>query len=427
MADAGKNRRQVLRSAAGAAAAAALWPLPSIAQAAPRIVVVGGGFAGASCARALRNADGRLAVTLVERRRVYTAPPLSNAVLGGLRALADQQFGYQRIAAAGINVVYAAATAVDPQARSVTLGTGDKLSYDRLVLAPGIALRFDALPGYSEGVAVQLPHAWTADGGQIESLRRQIEAMEDGGLVAITVPANPARCPPGPYERASMIAYYLKSKKPRSKLVIIDAKDEFTMQQLFQNAWQELYPGLIEWVSPSKGGDIASIDVAKKTIETDFDTYKFAVANVIPPQKAAGVTMLAGVADRTGWCPIDPITFESLQQKNIHVIGDAAIAGAMPKSAFAASVEGELCAASIVQLIAGENPVASKLVSNCYSLVARDYAISTTGVYHPVNGQYVEVEGAGGVSPLNAPPAFRAEEAKFADAWFRTNTSAIFG
>ena len=153
MADAGKNRRQVLRSAAGAAAAAALWPLPSIAQAAPRIVVVGGGFAGASCARALRNADGRLAVTLVERRRMYTAPPLSNAVLGGLRALADQQFGYQKIAAAGINVVYAAATAVDPQARSVTLGTGDKLSYDRLVLAPGIALRFDALPGYSEAVA----------------------------------------------------------------------------------------------------------------------------------------------------------------------------------------------------------------------------------------------------------------------------------
>ena len=426
IADTGKNRRQVLRGATFAAAAA-LWPLPSIAQAVPRVVIVGGGFAGASCARALRVADGRLAVTIVEARAGYTALPLSNAMLGGLRTLADQQFGYDKIAAAGINIVHAAATAVDPQARSVMLGTGEKLSYDRLVLAPGIGLRWDALPGYSEAAAAQLPHAWTADGGQLTLLRRQIEAMEDGGVVAITVPANPARCPPGPYERASMIAYYLKSKKPRSKLVIIDAKDEFTMQQLFQNAWRELYPGLIEWVSPSKGGDIASIDAAKKTIETDFDTYKFAVANVIPPQKAADITMRAGVADRTGWCPIDPISFESLQQSNIHVIGDAAIAGAMPKSAFAASVEGELCALSIARLIAGENPVAGKLVSNCYSLVARDYAISTTGVYRPVNDQYVEVEGAGGVSPLHAPPAFRAEEADFADAWFRTNTSEIFG
>lgn len=426
-ADVGKSRRQVLRGAAAAAAAAAQWPFPSVARAAPRIVVVGGGFAGASCARALRNASGRLAITLIEARRIYTAPPLSNAVLGGLRALSAQQFGYEKIAAAGITVVQAAATGVDPLARNVMLATGDKLSYDRLVLAPGIDLRFDALPGYSAAVAAQLPHAWTSDGAQIELLRRQLEAMNDGGQVVITVPANPARCPPGPYERASMIAYFLKSKKPRSKLVIIDAKDEFTMQQLFHNAWRELYPDLIEWVSPSKGGDIASIDAVNKTIATDFDTYKFAVANVIPPQRAAAITTLAGVADRTGWCPIDPITFESLQQKNIHVIGDAAIAGAMPKSAFAAFVEGELCAAAIVEMIGGEKPVAAKLVSNCYSLVGPDYAISTTGVYRPVAGQYVEVEGAGGVSPLDAPPAFRAEEAKFADAWFNTNTREIFG
>lgn len=428
------SRRQALGGVLGgvlggaaAAAAVAQWPLPAIAQAAPRIVVVGGGFAGASCARALRNSGASLSVTLVEARRVYTAPPLSNAVLGGLRALAEQQFGYDKIAAAGVAVVNEAATGVDPLTRTVTLATGDKLIYDRLVLAPGIDLRFDALPGYSEAVAEQLPHAWTADGGQIELLRRQIEAMEDGGLVAIAAPANPARCPPGPYERASMIAYYLKNKKPRSKLVIIDAKDEFTMQSLFQNAWQALYPGLIEWAPPSKGGDIAAIDAAKQTIDTDFDTYKFAVANVIPPQRAAKITAIAGVADRTGWCPIDPITFESLQQNNIHVIGDAAIAGAMPKSAFAASVEGELCADAVVRLIGGKSPVASKLVSNCYSLVGRDYAISTTGVYHPVAGQYVEVEGAGGVSPLDAPPEFRAEEAKFADAWFRTNTREIFG
>jgi len=424
-ASAATNRRRVLHGAV--AASAALCPWPSMAQAAPRVVIVGGGFAGASCARALRNADARVAVTLVEGRRVYTAPPLSNGIFGGLRILADQQFDYDKIAAAGITVAPAFAAAVDPQARIVTLDTGDKLSYDRLVLAPGIGLRWDALAGYSEAMAAQLPHAWTADGGQIDLLRRQIEAMEDGGLVAMTVPASPARCPPGPYERASMIAYYLKSKKPRSKLVIIDAKDAFSMQRLFESAWKQLYPGIIEWVSPSVGGDIASVDAAKKTINTDFDTYKFAVANVIPPQKAAGIAARAGVADRTGWCPIDPVSFESLQQKNIHVIGDAALAGALPKSAFAASVAGALCADAVLRLLAGMAPDAAKLVSNCYSLVARDYAISITGVYRPSGGQYVEVEGAGGVSPLDAPPQFRAREAKFADAWFRTNTGEIFG
>jgi NADPH-dependent 2,4-dienoyl-CoA reductase/sulfur reductase-like enzyme len=416
-----------MRSTAAAAAAAALWPRAIRAQSAPRVVIVGGGFAGASCARALRDTDSKLAITLVETQRTYTAPPLSNGVLGGIRDLAQQQFGYDKIAAAGITVATATATAVDAQARTVTLSTGDKLAYDKLVLAPGIALRFDAVPGYSQAVAAQLPHAWTTDGAQFALLRRQLEAMDDGGLVAVISPVNPARCPPGPYERASMIAHYLKTKKPRSKIVILDSKDTFTMQELFLNAWKEFYPGLLEWKSLSSGGNVASIDAAKKTIETDFDSYQFAVANVIPPQQAGKIAALAGVADRTGWCPVDPVTFESLQQKNIHVIGDAAIAGAMPKSGFAGSVEGKLCAAAIVSLLAGQTPATQKLVSNCYSVVAPDYAISIAGVYHPVDGQYLEVEGSGGVSPLDAPPALRAEEAKFADAWFRTNTAEIFG
>ncbi len=426
MIEAQKNRREILGGAAGAAAAT-LWPRAIRAQAAPRIVIVGGGFAGASCARALREADARLAITLVEAQHTYTAPPLSNGVLGGTRTLAQQQFGYDKIAAAGITVAIATATTVDAQAHSVTLSTGDKLRYDRLVVAPGIALRFDAIPGYSAAAAAQLPHAWTSDGTQIDLLRRQLEAMDDGGLVAIVAPVNPSRCPPGPYERASMIAHYLKTKKPRSKVVILDSKDTFTMQELFLKAWKELYPGLLEWKSLSSGGNVASIDIAKKTIETDFDNYTFAVANVIPPQIAGPIAKLAGVADRTGWCPIDPVTFESLQQKNIHVIGDAALAGAMPKSAFAGSVEGKLCAAAIAALLVDKKPAVPKLVSNCYSVVAPDYAISIAGVYHPVNGEYVDVEGSGGVSPLDAPAALRAQEAKFADAWFRTNTAEIFG
>ena len=310
-----RTRRQLLQGTGQAAAAAALWPRAVRAQAAPRVIIVGGGFAGANCARALRAADEKIAVTLVETNPVYTAPPMSNAVLGGLRQLSSQQFGYDKIASAGIAVKIATAAAVDPQARIVTLSTGDKLPYDKLVLAPGIALRFDALAGYSEAAAAQAPHAWTADAAQFDLLRRQIEAMDDGGLVAIVAPANPSRCPPGPYERASMIANYLKAKKPRSKIVILDAKETFTMQPLFTKAWLELYPGMIEWKSPSSGGNAAAIDVAKKTIETDFDNYQYAVANVIPPQKAGSLAAVAGVADRTGWCPVDPITFSRCNRK----------------------------------------------------------------------------------------------------------------
>jgi len=258
-------------------------------------------------------------------------------------------------------------------------------------------------------------------------LRRQIAAMADDGVVAIVAPANPSRCPPGPYERASMIAHYLKTNKPKAKIVILDAKDAFTMQQLFLDAWQKLYPDMIAWKSLSNGGNVASIDVAKKSIETDFDTYEYAVANVIPPQKAGKIAALAGVVDRTGWCPVDALTFESLKEKNIHVIGDSAFAGSMPKSAFSGLIEGRLCAAAIVRLFAGAAPDAAPMSSNCYSVVAPGYAISITGEFYPVNGEYTEVDNSIHSSPLDAPPTLRAEEAKNADAWFRTATTEIFG
>ena len=200
---------------------------------------------------------------------------------------------------------------------------------------PGVDLRFDALQGYDEAAAAKMPHAWKA-GEQTLLLRKQLEAMDDGGLVVIAVPANPFRCPPGPYERASLIAHYLKTKKPRSKLLILDAKDTFSKQRLFQNAWKELYPGMIEWVSLSQGGKVNAVDAATNTLVTDFGNHRPQVANVIPPQRAGRIAENAGATDNTGWCPIDPVTFESKSAPNIHVIGDAAIAGAMPKSAFSA-------------------------------------------------------------------------------------------
>ena len=418
------SRREFCGAAVGAAALA--FPRPSFAQSAARIVVVGGGFGGASCARALKQIDPKLQVTLVEPNRTFTACPFSNTVIAGLRSIEQQQFTYDRIAADGVTVIAHAATRIDPQARTAGLADGTSLAYDRLVLAPGIDLRFDALPGYDEAAAAKMPHAWKA-GEQTLLLRKQLEAMDDGGLVVIAAPANPYRCPPGPYERACLIAYYLKTKKPRSKLLILDAKDTFSKQRLFQNAWKELYPGLVEWISLSQGGKVNAVDSSTNTLITDFGNHTAQVANVIPPQRAGRIAGIAGVADNTGWCAIDPVTFESKSVPNIHVIGDACIAGAMPKSAFSANAQAKACAGAVATLIAGGAPAAPKLINTCYSLAAPGYGFSVAGVYHPKNGLLAEVEGSGGVSPADAPRDFRASEAVYAQSWFETTTAEVFG
>jgi len=421
------TRRRFLELGVVATASAAVLPVPTLAQgAAPRVVVVGGGFAGASCARALRHVDPRIAVTLIEASPTFTACPFSNGVIAGLRELSAQQFTYEHVAADGITIARQLATAMDVPGKAVVLLDGRRVPYDRLVLAPGIDIRWGALPGYDEPTATQMPHAWKA-GEQTLLLRRQLEAMDDGGLVVISAPANPFRCPPGPYERASLIAHYLKTKKPKSKLLVLDAKDTFSKQRLFQSAWAELYPGLLEWVPLSKGGNVTSVDGATRTLVTDFGKHQAKVANVIPPQKAGRIAELAGVADRSGWCPIDPVTFESKLQPGIHVIGDAAIAGAMPKSAFAANSQAKTCAAAVALLLTGGTPPTPKLINTCYSLVAPDYGISVAGVYAPSNGQLADVPGSGGVSPSDAPRASRAAEAVLAEAWFHTITGEVFG
>ncbi|HEY2135221.1 MAG TPA: NAD(P)/FAD-dependent oxidoreductase [Xanthobacteraceae bacterium] len=426
------DRRDFLKSTMAAAAAAAIFAPAVRAQGAAalataRVVVVGGGFGGATCARALRKADPRIAVTMVEQNSTYTASPMSNAVIAGLRDLTAQQFGYDALAREGISLALTAATKIDTQARSVTLGaTGQTLGYDRLVLSPGIDFRWNAIAGYDEAASALMPHAYRG-AEQIVLLRRQLEAMPDGGLVVVSAPVNPARCPPAPYERAGLIAHYLKNNKPRSKVIVLDAKDTFTMQRLFQNAWSELYPGLIEWVSLASGGVLASVDPKTRTLSTDFDTYQAAVANVIPPQKAGRLAELAGVADRTGWCPVDPVTFGSKLQPDIHVIGDAAIAGAMPRSASAAHSQAEICAAAIVAQLAGRTPAAPTLTSSCFSLLAPDYAISQRGTYRPTDDQYVESAPGIVVSPLAAERSERSAEAKEAAAWYAGITAGVFG
>jgi sulfide dehydrogenase [flavocytochrome c] flavoprotein chain len=421
-----KRRTGTRRTFLKASLAAALMPVPALAQGQPRVVVVGGGFAGATCARELKRLASDARVMLVEPNPTFTACPFSNGVITGLREVKQQQFNYEALGGLGISLVYRSAMKIDPQARAVTLGDGTALPYDRLVLAPGVDFRWGSPAGYDEAAAARMPHAWKA-GEQTLLLRRQLEAMEDGGLVAISAPPNPMRCPTGVYERASLIANYLKTRKPRSKLLILDAKDSFPKQRLFQAAWQQLYPGLLEWVPLSNDGKVVSVEPATNTLVTDFARHAAAVANVVPPQKAGAIAQAAGVADRTGWCPIDPATFESSLQKNIHVIGDAAISGAMAKSAFAANAQGKACAAALATLLSGAAPASGKLINTCYSLVAPDYGISIVGVYQVSNGQYVDVEGAGGTSPMDAPRETRAAEANYAAAWFRTITAEVFG
>lgn len=419
------TRRNVVRGIAAATASFAL-PCPSHAQSAARIVVIGGGFGGAACARALRQIDSKLQVTLVEPNRTFTACPLSNEVIAGLRDIGAQQFGYDRIAAGGVTVIAQAAVKIDPQTRIVGLADGTSLGYDRLVLAPGIDLKFEALPGYDEATAAKMPHAWKA-GEQTLLLRRQLEAMEDGGLVALALPAAPLRCPPAPYERASLIAHYLKAKKPRSKVIILDAKDGFPQQRLFENAWKELYPGMIERVSLSQGGSVVSVEAATNTLVTDFGNYDAQVANVIPPQKAGRIAAIAGAADHTGWCPIDPVTFSSKLVPNIHVIGDACLGGGIPKSASAASAEARACAGAVASLVSGAAPAMPKLNGACYNTVAPGYAFSLSGSYQPKDDIFVEVEGSGFTSPVDAPREVRMREADQAQSWYKKITVETFG
>src|SRR5712672_1884837 len=395
------TRRDVARGLA-ASAASVSFARPSFAQSAARVVVIGGGFGGASCARALRRADPQLQVTLIEPKTFYFACPFSNEAIAGLREFEAQQFRYDRIAAEGVIVVAQTAVKVDANARTVGLADGTSLGYDRLVLSPGISLRFDALPGYDEAAASKMPHAWIA-GEQTLLLRR----------------------PPAPYERASLIAHYLKTKKPRSKILILDAKDGFSQQRLFEQAWKELHPGMIERIALSQGGRVTSVDAATNTIVTDFGNYTAQVASVIPPQKAGRIAEIAGAADNTGWCPIDPVSFASKLVPNIHVIGDACIGGAIPKSASAAHAQGKGCAAAIVNMLSGKSPETPRLTGACYNTVAPGYAFSLSGVYQPKEDQFAEVEGA--TSPVNAPREVRAREAEAAENWFKTITVDTFG
>ena len=424
-----RNSRRDLLKLAGTATVAGFFARRAGAGRATgaRVVVVGAGFGGATCARYLRHLAPELEVTLVERREHFVTCPFSNAVIAGLQDLDSLTHGFEGLRRRGITVVEGEAVAIDPEGGTVRLASGESLSFDRLVLSPGIDLEWNAIEGYDEAAAARMPHAWKA-GPQTALLRRQLAAMEDGGLVVLAVPESPYRCPPGPYERASLIADYLHREKPRSKVIILDSKDGFSKQGLFRAGWERLYPGMIEWVGFSDGGHVTAVDPDRLEVRTAFEAFRAEVANIIPPQRAARLVDTADLAAGGDWCPVDHRTFASTVAPNVHLLGDAILAGAMPKSGFSANSQAKVCARAIAALLRDEEPPEPVFVNTCYSLLAADYGISVAAVYRlDERGEIAPVPGSGGVSPSDAPLAFRRAEADYARGWYASITTDLFG
>ena len=419
------NRRSFNKLLAASAASTTL-AAPFVARGATaKVVVVGGGFGGATAAKYLRRFDSQLEVTLVEPAETFVTCPFSNTVIGGLNPLSRISHGYDGLRGHGITVVHDTASAIDGGGKEVRLGGGGRLSYDKVIVSPGIDFKWGAVEGAEEAIIDRIPHAWKA-GPQTTLLRQQLEAMPDGGVFVISPPVNPFRCPPGPGERISLVAHYFKQHKPKSKIIVLDPKEGFSKEGLFRQGWAELYGDMIEYRKLNDDGRVARVDAANMTLHTDFDEVKGDVINFIPPQYAGRVARESGLADSSGWCPVEQADFESTQVADVHVIGDASIAAPMPKSGFAASTQAKVCAAAIVAKLNGESPSAPKFVNTCYSLVAPDYGISVAAVYNYEGGKIVAVEGAGGLSPTEADHTFRQQEADYAYGWYDSITQDIF-
>lgn len=413
------NRRSFI-GLLGAAAGLGLAGAPAIASAAEllpkkgrRVVVVGGGYGGAIAAKHIRLHDPSIEVVLIERNRSFVSCPFSNLVVGGFRDIRDNTIAYDKLAANhGIHVVYDEVTAIDTAARKVVV-SGGSLGYDRLVLSPGIDFRFEEIEGYDPVETPRLiPHAWKA-GEQTLLLRRQLVDLPKGGTVVMSIPLAPFRCPPGPYERISMMAWHLKHHNPGARIIVLDANPDIVSKgALFRKAWEKHYQGMIEYRSGSR---VLKVDGRKRTVDNGVEEIRGDLVNLVPPQKAGLVAHRAGVVGEDGkWCPVDPLSFESTLVKGVHVIGDACMAGAMPKSGYSANSQAKVCATNLVRLMNGQELVDPSHANVCYSYVTEREAISVAFVYRVEGGKTVAVPDSGGVSP-----DLSEEEAVYAQSWIR--------
>jgi sulfide dehydrogenase [flavocytochrome c] flavoprotein subunit len=427
------NRRQFLKLAGGASAVAGLGGMPYLAfGAAKRVVIVGGGAGGATAAKYLRMYDPSIEVTLIEANPHYYTCFMSNEVLSGERSMDSIKFGYDGLKRRGVKVVHDTVTAIDPQARTVTTQGGQSFPYDRAIVSPGVDFKFEAIEGYSAEVAERIPHAWKA-GPQTALLRKQLEAMKNGGTVIIAPPADPFRCPPGPYERASQIAHYLKRHKPKSKILILDAKDAFSKKGLFEKGWTQLYGygsdnSMIEFIPASSDGRVVRLDPQAMKVFGEVNDHTGDVINIIPPQKAGKIAFTAGLVNDKGWCPVNVTSFESTIHKGVHVIGDASVASAMPKSGYSANSQAKACAEAIIALLDGKTPGTPSHANTCYSIVGSNYGISVAAIYRAnvAENKLDAVKDSGGMTPANASASDLAREAVYAHSWFKNITHDMF-
>lgn len=412
------SRREFIRLLSASAAMAGSMGCASVTEskAAGRVVVIGGGFAGATAAKYIRMWSPDIQVTLIERDPEFISCPLSNRVLAGTMQLKELTRDYGKLQAKhGVKILHDEALSIDTEKQKIRLAGGATLKYDRLIVAPGVDLLPDEVPGLPAG-SDRILHAWKA-GLQTVALRKQLEAMPDGGIYALTVPRAPYRCPPGPYERACQVAWYFKNRKPRSKILILDANEDVVSKKgLFTKAWTERYAGIVEYRPNS---ELVEVDAGSLTAKLAFEDVKADVLNVVPPQRAGKIALDAGLVNANNrWCGVDFLTYESTAVKNVHVLGDAIMAAPqMPKSGHMANQHAKVCAAAVVALLHGDAVNAQPLLTNtCYSFVADKDVIHVASVHaYSTEKKTMEiVQGSGGVSA-----AASELEGQYAEAWGR--------
>ena len=424
-----QSRRKFVQGL-GVVTASGLLGMPGLVLgASKKVVVVGGGTAGATAARYLRMADPGIDVTIIEANKDYVTCYLSNEVLSGARDIDSLRHGFSGLKKEGINVVHDHVTGIDANAKTVKTKSGKSYAYDRCIVAPGIDFKWDTIEGYDEATSNTIPHAWKA-GPQTTTLRKQLVSMKDGGTVIIAPPPNPFRCPPGPPERVSQIASYLKSEKPKSKIILLDPKKKFSKFGLFIQGWEKFYGygtdnSMIDFV---KEDGVVKVDAKGMTVTTaSGNTVKGDVINVIPAQMSGNIGAAAGLTDDKGWCPIDLGTFESTVHKNIHVIGDASVATGMPKSGYAANSQAKVCAAAVAAMLNGQEPGTPSYVNTCYSIIAKDWGISVAAVYRLAEDGSKITKVGGGLTPMDASEEFHRREVLNAYSWYNNIVADAFG
>jgi sulfide dehydrogenase [flavocytochrome c] flavoprotein chain len=418
--------RREFATLAGGVFASAAWTPFAIAQGAAKVVIVGGGAGGATVAHYVKKEAPNLDVTLIETNPIYSSSFFSNLYLGGFRSLESLNHTYGGLRRLGIKVVHDTALDVDTSKKTVRTKGGRSYGYDRLVLSPGIDIKFDSIPGFSREASRIMPHAYTTSAVGKRQLMQQLQAMRDGGTVVMVTPNNPFRCPPGPYERACMIAHYLKTKKPKSKLIILDPKKSFSKQPVFVEAFNKHYKGIVELNLTTEIDDfsVTSVDVKAKEITTKAGKkVKADVANIIPPQRAGEIAVKAGCTEGD-WCPVNPDNFSSRKVKDVYVLGDASIAAEMPKSAFSANSQAKVVAADMLTELAKKDKFPARYRNTCWSLLAPDDDVKIGANYAPKDGK---LDPSGGfVSQPGETADVRKQNYQESIAWYEAITADMF-